>query len=271
MATHETHARKMPGRIVGVSKDSHGNPAYRLAIQTREQHIKRDRATSNICTAQVLLAVIAGMYAVYHGPDGLKHIAERVHRLTRITAEGFRRVFEAADTPVKISNADACFDTITMEMASRECVLSAMEGARALGVNLRDFGDNRLGITLDETTTMDDVRTLWRIPETVFSAEEEQAILAAVDGAACGSVAYRDSAILSHPVFHQYHVEHEFLRYTTRLASKDITLANSMIPLGSCTMKLNAASEMLPITWPGFAKPAPICPGRPGIGLPGPI
>jgi len=256
MATHQKHARRMPGRIVGVSVDAEGNPAYRLAIQTREQHIKRDRATSNICTAQVLLAIMASMYGAYHGPDGLKQIARRVHRLTRILAEGYRRIFEKADVPVKLT-PDAFFDTITLEMASRECVEHSLRNAAERGMNLRDYGDTRLGITFDETTTMDDVRILWSLAEGQFDEAEESEI---IEACADESIANRQSPFMQHPAFHQYHAEHEMLRYLHRLQSKDLSLTSSMIPLGSCTMKLNATSEMLPITWPEFANIHPYAP-----------
>jgi len=243
MATHEKHIRKMPGRIVGVSKDAHGNPAYRLAIQTREQHIKRDRATSNICTAQVLLAVIAGMYAVYHGPEGLKRIAQEVEQKADVLVKGLRKLGQ------NVSDA-ARFDTVVVKVKDADKTL--LEAARR-GVNLRKLGDRSLSITVDETT--DDVAL-----NQVFAAFGGTAPTHLATKDASPNGLSRTSPILTHPVFNQYHSEHEFLRYTTRLASKDITLANSMIPLGSCTMKLNAASQMLPISWPGFADIHPYAP-----------
>ncbi len=254
MATHEQHARKMPGRIVGVSKDAHGNPAYRLAIQTREQHIKRDRATSNICTAQVLLAVIAGMYAVYHGPEGLKRIAESVHQKAvhlrnRLAAIGYY-------TPER-----SFFDTVYIQLDEQSYVIGASDAltelAVASGFNIRKLSTIEVCITVDETTSDDDIEVLVHalMPLTKNPVSP-------VHPYECTTkeLPHRESGILTHPVFNRYHAEHEFLRYTTRLASKDITLANSMIPLGSCTMKLNAASEMLPITWPEFANLHPFAP-----------
>ena len=243
MATHDEHARKMPGRIVGVSKDAHGNPAYRLAIQTREQHIKRDRATSNICTAQVLLAVIAGMYAVYHGPDGLKRIARHVRDTADTVARGLKQLgFTVADTPR--------FDTVRVETDHADAILAKAE---SLGINLRKLDDRTLSISVDETTSPTDLNNLFE----AFggSAPTHTPVKPSAPGPF-----ERTDRILTHPVFNAYHSEHEFLRYTTRLAAKDITLANSMIPLGSCTMKLNAASEMLPITWPAFADLHPYAP-----------
>ncbi len=243
MATHEKHARKMPGRIVGVSKDAHGHPAYRLAIQTREQHIKRDRATSNICTAQVLLAVIAGMYAVYHGPEGLKRIALEVERKADVLDRGLRKLGQ------KVSDAPR-FDTVVVKVKDADKILD--EAARR-GINLRKLGDRFISITVDETT--DD-----EVIKQVFAVFGDKAPIQLPAKTTSPNLLSRTSPILTHPVFNQYHSEHEFLRYTTRLASKDITLANSMIPLGSCTMKLNAASEMLPISWPKFANIHPYAP-----------
>ncbi len=249
MATHEEHARKMPGRIVGVSKDAHGNPAYRLAIQTREQHIKRDRATSNICTAQVLLAVIAGMYAVYHGPEGLKNIAERVHGRALALARGLKRLgCNVSETPY--------FDTVRVQVADAD---AALDEARKHNINLRKLDDTTVCISVDELTNENDLDNLFAVFGGTASTE------APVRPSAPGPFD-RTDAILTHPVFNRYHGEHEFLRYTTRLAAKDITLANSMIPLGSCTMKLNAASEMLPITWPAFARLHPYAPAEQTVG-----
>lgn len=256
MATHEQHARKMPGRIVGVSKDAHGNPAYRLAIQTREQHIKRDRATSNICTAQVLLAVIAGMYAVYHGPVGLKRIADRVHQLTRALGAGLARM---------ANEVSVGFDTIAVcpQNASIDAIVKA---AHERGINLRRLNDHDICINVDETTTPQDLQVLYEIfspgMRPVGYTVEDMLQESNDRDSAIIPEQKRIGSILAHPVFNQYHSEHEFLRYTTRLASKDITLANSMIPLGSCTMKLNAASEMLPITWPEFAGLHPFAPAE---------
>ncbi len=256
LATTDKHARKVPGRIIGVSRDAHGKLAYRMAIQTREQHIKRERATSNICTAQALLANIAGFYAVWHGPDGLRRVARRVHGLTRTLAEGCRRAFERTGSPARILH-DEFFDTITFELESRDRVTDTIERARERGLNLRDFGDRRVGVSLDETTTIETVRTIWRAVGGEFTEAEEAEIVAAAEGA---SVESRTTPFLENPVFHRYQSEHELLRYITRLQRKDISLADSMIPLGSCTMKLNAAAEMLPITWPAFAALHPYAP-----------
>ncbi len=242
MATHEKYARKMPGRIVGVSKDAHGNPAYRLAIQTREQHIKRDRATSNICTAQVLLAVVAGMYAVYHGPDGLKQIAERMHGHALTVARGLRSLGLGV-------TASPFFDTVRVEVGDAD---EAIAKARKAGINLRKLDNVTLCINVDETTDAGDLDDLFACFGGSTPAEVARP-------STPGPFA-RTGAILAHPVFNQYHSEHEFLRYTTRLAAKDITLADSMIPLGSCTMKLNAASQMLAITWPVFSDIHPYAP-----------
>ena len=254
MSTHEKHARKMPGRIVGVSKDAHGNPAYRLAIQTREQHIKRDRATSNICTAQVLLAVVAGMYAVYHGPEGLKRIANRVHQLAQALGQGLQRM---------ANEVTVGFDTVAVcpQNASVDAIIDL---AHKRGINLRRFNDQDICISVDETTTTETIQSLFEIfspgSHPVGYTVEEMLKEVTPDWFTVSTEHRRSTPFLTHPVFNQYHSEHEFLRYTTQLASKDITLANSMIPLGSCTMKLNAASEMLPISWPEFAQMHPFAP-----------
>ncbi len=240
IATHEKYARKMPGRIIGVSKDRRGQPALRLAIQTREQHIKRDKATSNICTAQVLLAVIAGMYAVWHGPEGLRTIARRVHGLTARLAKGLR------DAGVDIANA-AFFDTLTLRIDDADAVLA---GARKHGINLRRISERAVGVSLDETTTLEQVDTLLSLFHAAASAVD----------APPSPIAHRTSAILTHPVFNTLHNEHELLRYLTQLQSRDFSLAHGMIPLGSCTMKLNAAIEMIPVTWPQFGNLHPFAP-----------
>jgi glycine dehydrogenase len=252
LAASEAHVRRIPGRIVGVSKDVHGSIAYRLAIQTREQHIRRDKATSNICTAQVLLAIMAGMYAVYHGPQGLRRIARRVHALTAGLAAGLRGVgCELREGPF--------FDTlrVTPRGVSSARVLS---NARERGFNLRDFGDGSLGISLDETTTRGEVEELIA----AFSESEEALFGAAglVEAAdtTLPSEIERTSDFLSHPVFHRHHSEHEMLRYIHRLEARDLSLTTSMIPLGSCTMKLNATSEMLPVSWPEFSRVHPFAP-----------
>src|SRR5713101_1301033 len=248
-ATRDEFKRHMPGRLVGVSHDAEGRPAYRLALQTREQHIRRDKATSNICTAEVLLAVIASMYAVYHGPKGLRAIAERIHRLTGQLADGLR----ALGCTITHNNF---FDTVRVEVESSEVIL---EHAQKAGCNLRVLGKRAVGVSLDETTTNRDIELLmsifrgthvrdladdnlgeppWRIPQ----------------------FAIRTSEFLTHPIFNTHDTETEMLRYLKKLESRDLSLTTSMIPLGSCTMKLNATAEMFPISWPEFAKLHPFAP-----------
>ncbi|MGA2439672.1 MAG: aminomethyl-transferring glycine dehydrogenase [Tepidisphaeraceae bacterium] len=251
LATRTQFVRKMPGRIVGLSKDSAGQPALRLAIQTREQHIRRDKATSNICTAQVLLAVMAGMYAVYHGPEGLRRIAQRVHGLTTALAAGLRRLgHSVADRPV--------FDTLRVNVNGlpKDSVLSAAKNA---GYNLRDFGDGTVGVSLDETTTRLDVQAIVESFAGGSTLRVNVDQLAGEGGEFPANLARR-SEFLTHPVFHRHRSETEMLRYIFRLMSRDLSLAQSMIPLGSCTMKLNATSEMLPVTWPEFARLHPFAP-----------
>ena len=248
-ATRDAFARKLPGRLVGVSLDAHGRRAYRLAIQTREQHIRRDKATSNICTAQVLLAIMASLFAVYHGPEGLRRIARRVSALTAALASGLLRLGHELDDA-------ACFDTLCIRPVGRtakEVIAAALEA----GYNLRDFGDGRVGVALDETTTREDVSALLgafagdaHVPE----LEEARA------GSRIPARFERKSEFLTHPVFHVYHAEHEMLRYLHRLESRDLSLTTSMIPLGSCTMKLNATVEMIPVTWPEFGGLHPYAP-----------
>ena len=252
LATREAYKRQIPGRIVGVSKDSQGRTAYRLALQTREQHIRRDRATSNICTAQVLLANIAGMYAVFHGADGLKRIAERVHGLTLVLAEGLTRL--GCRVPEELF-----FDTlrVSTDALPAERVREQAERHR---LNLREFADGSFGIALDETTTMADVETLWKTfskdGQVWFTAKE----LADARAVSLPALFARTTPFLTHEVFHRYHSEHELLRYMHRLQSRDLSLVHSMIPLGSCTMKLNATVEMLPVTWPEFSRIHPFAP-----------
>jgi len=250
-ATRESHKRAMPGRIVGVSIDSHGRSAYRLALQTREQHIRREKATSNICTAQVLLAVIASMYAVYHGPEGLRTIAQRTHRLTATLAEGLRRL--GYDIPT-----EAFFDTISVRTGAQTDALLAAACER--GINLRQVDAATLGISLDETTQREDIETLWA----VFGGEAGTALTVdSVEPAAADTIPpslRRGSEFLTHPVFHRYHSETEMMRYLRRLADKDVALDRAMIPLGSCTMKLNAATEMQAVTWPEFNGIHPFAP-----------
>ena len=251
LACRDEFKRSMPGRLVGVSVDAHGNPAYRLALQTREQHIRREKATSNICTAQVLLAVMASMYAVYHGPAGLKRIALRVASFTAILASGLR------DLGIPVLNAQA-FDTLTVETGAATSAVLAR--ALAGGANLRRVSASQLGVTLDETTTRADLAALWS-----WFAAPGQA-LPKVDAFESGietlipPALRRSSEFLTHPVFNRHHSETEMLRYIRSLSDKDLALDRSMIPLGSCTMKLNATSEMIPITWPEFADIHPFSP-----------
>ncbi len=249
-ATRDTHKRNMPGRIVGVSVDAAGRPAYRLALQTREQHIRREKATSNICTAQVLLAVIASMYAVYHGPDGLTRIAMRVNRLAAILAEGLRRLGYTLDS-------DAFFDTVTVKAPN--VAATVWEAARVEGLNLR-FLEGALGISLDETSDRRTVERIWSCfwqgSKAEFTFDEIEAAI----GDPLPEGLRRTSDFLTHPVFHQHRSETEMLRYLRRLSDKDIALDRSMIPLGSCTMKLNATTEMAAVTWPEFAGIHPFAP-----------
>ncbi|MEO6785030.1 MAG: aminomethyl-transferring glycine dehydrogenase, partial [Chthoniobacteraceae bacterium] len=260
LATKDEFKRVMPGRLVGVSKDAHGDAAFRLSLQTREQHIRRDKATSNICTAQVLLAVMASMYAIYHGPGGLRKIASRVHLAARTLAAGLAKLghgFSVADEPF--------FDTIhvTVAEADHEVILAT---AHASQINLRDTGGNSFAISLDETTSAEDLENLL----TVFSFG--RAHDADVDDIASGTTPSipeahrRTGALLTHPVFNSHHTEHEMLRYMRRLESRDLSLTHSMISLGSCTMKLNATSEMFPVTWPEFGKLHPFAPAEQTAG-----
>ncbi|MGP1256060.1 MAG: aminomethyl-transferring glycine dehydrogenase [Kiloniellales bacterium] len=251
MATKDAYKRQTPGRIIGVSVDRFGRPALRMALQTREQHIRREKATSNICTAQVLLAVIAGMYAVYHGPDGLTTIARRVHRFAAILAEGLRRLgFEVA--------TERYFDTLQVKVPNRAQTL--LMRARDAKINLREVDAHTLGISLDETTRRAEIEALWR----VFAADAgERLDIETLDEAveeALPAELTRSSSFLDHEVFHLYHGETEMLRYLRRLAEKDIALDRAMIPLGSCTMKLNASAEMMPVTWRNFAHLHPFAP-----------
>ncbi len=256
MACRDAFKRSMPGRLVGVSVDSHGNPAYRLALQTREQHIRREKATSNICTAQVLPAVVASMYAVYHGPEGLKRIAQRVHRYTAVLAQSLKQIGHRL-------SSEQFFDTIEVQLKNPAAVHAL---AKAHGLNLRHAGPDRVGISLDETTTRDDVALLWSLfaqpgvcPTAKPSLPDFDALAARV-GLAWPDALVRTSAFMQHPVFDSHHSETGMLRYIRALSDKDLALDRSMIPLGSCTMKLNATSEMIPITWPEFAGVHPFAP-----------
>lgn len=256
-ATREAYKRQVPGRIVGVSKDAQGKPALRLALQTREQHIRRDKATSNICTAQVLLAVMAGMYAVYHGPEGITRIAENIHQLTVILADGLKRLGYSL-------GSELFFDTLRVEL-ERGSIQNILEAALSRGINLRQLGDNAVGITLDEITTLQDVQDLLEIFAKVAAQDVAiPVIMAEIVGAHSSTplpVEFsRKSRFLTHPVFNSYHSETELLRYIHRLQARDLSLTTSMIPLGSCTMKLNATAEMMPVTWAEFGKIHPFAP-----------
>jgi glycine dehydrogenase len=248
-ATRNEYKRHMPGRLVGVSHDAEGQPAYRLALQTREQHIRRDKATSNICTAQVLLAVIASMYAVYHGPRGLRAIAERVHRLTSQLTQGLR----ALGLTVMHENF---FDTIRVEVESSSTII---EHAEKAGCNLRPFGPRAVGISFDETTTSRDIELLMSIFRGTHVRDFADDDLGEPPIRIPQS-AIRNSDFLTHPIFNTHDTETEMLRYLKKLESRDLSLTTSMIPLGSCTMKLNATAEMFPISWPEISKVHPFAP-----------
>lgn len=248
-ATQDKYKRDMPGRVVGVSIDRHGNPAYRLALQTREQHIRREKATSNICTAQVLLANIASMYAVYHGPEGLTRIATRVQRLTGLLAAGLQRLGHETQ--------HTAFDTLTLVFGARTAALH--EAARARGYNLREVSAEALGVSLDETSTLADVQALMEILADGKPAPRV-AELGDAQGVEVPAALQRQSAFLTHPVFASHRSETELMRYLRKLADKDLALDRTMIPLGSCTMKLNAASEMIPVTWAEFGGIHPFAP-----------
>mgnify|MGYP003663286064 FL=1 len=250
MATREEYKRSMPGRIIGVSQDAQGRPALRMALQTREQHIRREKATSNICTAQVLLANVASMYCVYHGPDGMKRIATRVHRLTSILAAGLGKL------GFNLQN-DTWFDTLTISTPGAADAIH--QRAVAAGYNLRQMGADAVGISINETIDRDDIGKLF----TIFADSADHGLSAAVLDAEAPDVLddlCRESEILSHDVFNRYHSETGMMRYLRQLEDKDLALNRAMIPLGSCTMKLNAASEMIPITWPGFGRMHPFQP-----------
>jgi len=255
MATRDAFKRSLPGRLVGISLDSRGQPAYRLALQTREQHIRREKATSNICTAQVLLAVMASMYAVYHGPDGLKRIAERVHCLTAILATGLEQL---GFKPLN----NSFFDTLTI--ATGDSIAAIHQQAATQGINLRAIDDNHVGISLDETTSSEDIESLWCL----FDSNSSLTVASIESTATTGlpDNFLRTGEVLNHPVFNRYHSETEMLRYLRKLSDKDIALDRAMIPLGSCTMKLNATAEMLPVTWPEFSNIHPFAPKEQTVG-----
>ncbi len=250
LATKDNFKRQMPGRLVGVSKDAQGDPAMRLALGTREQHIRRDKATSNICTAQVLLAVMASMYAVYHGPEGLKKIARRVKLLTTALARGLAEIGAQV-------NAEPVFDTLTVTHVDASKIHATANGKK---LNLRHIDSRTVGISLDETTTVEDLQVLFSVLG--GSAAELNAQIAALDPqlANFNGAHARSSTFLTASVFNRYHTEHEMLRYIKRLEAKDLSLCHSMISLGSCTMKLNATSEMFPVSWPEFGKLHPFAP-----------
>jgi glycine dehydrogenase len=246
MAVRDALKRSLPGRLVGLSVDSRGQPAYRLALQTREQHIRREKATSNICTAQVLLAIIASMYAVYHGPEGLTYIARTVHRRTAVLARGLRKLGFTLQ-------ADAFFDTVSVKVDAKLADIVAR--ARAEKINLR-VGDGVLGIALDETTTAEMVEAVWR----AFGGKLAYAEIEREASDVIPAELARTSTFLTHPVFHAHRSETELLRYMRKLSDRDLALDRAMIPLGSCTMKLNATTEMMPLTWDAFGSLHPFAP-----------
>ncbi len=256
LSTREKYKRQIPGRIIGVSKDARGRVAYRLALQTREQHIRRDKAISNICTSQVLLAIMAGMYAVYHGPDGLTAIANRVRSMTQVLREGLKKLgHEVSEGPV--------FDTFKVRVSGERRERIVAEGLRR-GINLCQYSDG-LGISLNETCGDVDIEDLLSIFAGGESAPSLASLMPAAMEALPADVA-RSSEFLQHEVFHKHHSEHEMLRYLNRLQAKDLSLTTSMIPLGSCTMKLNATSEMLPVSWPEFSNMHPYVPAEQSQG-----
>ncbi len=245
-ATKEQFKRSVPGRIIGVSKDSEGNDAYRMALQTREQHIKRERATSNICTAQVLLAVMSSMYTVYHGPERLREIALNIHGLARVLSDGFANLGLAIES-------ERFFDTIKVKDLDTTKVKAASESR---SINLRYYSDGGVGISIDETHSVEDIQTLLEI----FGEVKGRPAPSVMTEINLDEDDFREVDYLQHPVFNSYHSEHEMLRYMKRLESKDLSLVHSMIPLGSCTMKLNATSEMIPISLEGFSSIHPFAP-----------
>ncbi|WP_407470710.1 aminomethyl-transferring glycine dehydrogenase [Xanthomonas campestris] len=251
MACRDAYKRSMPGRLIGVSIDAAGNPAYRLTLQTREQHIRREKATSNICTAQVLLAVMASMYAVYHGPDGLTRIARRTHRLAAILAAALRSA--------GVTVGEHFFDTLHVKAIDADAIHAK---AHAAGINLRAIDSEAVGISLDETSTRADVVALAQL----FGAQADIDALDAATADALPQGLRRTSAFLQHPVFNTHHSEHELLRYMRSLADKDLAMDRTMIPLGSCTMKLNATAEMIPVTWPEFGAIHPLAPPEQSAG-----
>jgi glycine dehydrogenase len=257
-ATRTQFTRHLPGRIIGVSQDATGKPALRMALQTREQHIRREKATSNICTAQVLLAVMASMYAVYHGPKGIRSIAERVHALTLMLARGLVRLGLKPKT-------EQVFDTLQVHL-SAEAATAVHAAARARRMNLARVDAETVGISLDETTTPADVEALWQVFASGRGVDFSVSALGASVAESLPAPLLRKSSYLAHPVFNRYHSETEMLRYLKRLESRDLSLTHSMIALGSCTMKLNATTEMIPVTWPEFGALHPFCPADQAAG-----
>ncbi|PKK36039.1 glycine dehydrogenase (aminomethyl-transferring) [Siphonobacter sp. SORGH_AS_0500] len=255
-ATKDDYKRQMPGRIIGVSVDAEGNRALRMALQTREQHIRREKATSNICTAQVLLSVMAAAYAVYHGPEGLQKIAHRTHALTQLTALALKELAYEVVT-------EAFFDTIQVKVSDENVVKAATEAAE---INLRYFGDNLVGISFDEVKTYQDAVELINIFSTLVSKSVNLSEIESALTWEFNEVLTRESAYLTNPVFNTHHSEHEMLRYLKSLENKDLSLVHSMISLGSCTMKLNATTEMIPVTWPEFGKLHPFAPKAQAAG-----
>ncbi|CND62048.1 glycine dehydrogenase [Yersinia frederiksenii] len=257
-ACRDEFKRSMPGRIIGVSRDAAGNTALRMAMQTREQHIRREKANSNICTSQVLLANIASLYAVYHGPQGLQRIAGRIHRMTDILAAGLQQ----AGLTLRFQH---WFDTLTVDVKDKAAVLAR---ALSFGINLRTDIHGAVGITLDETTSREDIQTLFALLAGDNHGLDIDQLDAKVsqNSQSIQPAMLRQDPILTHPVFNRYHSETEMMRYMHRLERKDLALNQAMIPLGSCTMKLNAAAEMIPITWPEFAELHPFCPPEQAAG-----
>lgn len=251
MACRDAYKRSMPGRLIGVSVDAQGNAAYRLTLQTREQHIRREKATSNICTAQVLLAVMASMYAVYHGPEGLTRIARRTHRLAAILAAALRGA--------GVNVGEHFFDTLHVKDVDAKAIHAKAAAAR---INLRAIDSDAVGISLDETATRADIVALGQL----FGATVDVDALDAATADALPADLVRTSEFLTHPVFNTHHSEHELLRYLRSLADKDLAMDRTMIPLGSCTMKLNATAEMIPVTWPEFANIHPLAPADQATG-----
>lgn len=259
-ATREEFKRQIPGRIIGVTQDAEENPAYRMALQTREQHIRREKATSNICTAQVLLAVIAGFYAVYHGPKGLKRIASRIHGLAKLADAGLSKMgFNQLNSHF--------FDTITVQIDDLSLIENIRSEAESRNINLR-YSGNKIGLSFDENKTLKDVETILNIFASASGTSQELDVQKASELIDVDFPDHlkRASSYLDHPVFNEFHSEHEMLRYLKRLENKDLDLTHSMISLGSCTMKLNATTEMIPLTWPEFGKIHPFAPAEQAAG-----